>query len=199
MKSIIVLLLICTINIQSQEIKSLELGSDLPLGEIKMVDISEKEISMDDSKGKNGLLVMFSCNTCPWVIKNQSRMVSISEYATKNKVGVIIINSNETQRDDVDSFEEMKKYSKNQKYKWSYVIDEKSKIANSFGATKTPEIFLFNSDGKLIYKGAIDDNPGDVKSVKREHLKIAIDEMVKDKDVTVKESRSMGCSIKRAS
>ena len=93
----------------------------------------------------------------------------------------------------------MKKYSKNQKYKWSYVIDAESKIANSFGATKTPEIFLFNSDGKLIYKGAIDDNPGDVKSVKREHLKIAIDEMIKDKDVTVKESRSMGCSIKRAS
>lgn len=199
MKSIIALLLICTINIQAQEIKSLELGSDLPLGEIKMVDMSEKEISMDDSKGKNGLLVMFSCNTCPWVIKNQSRMVSISDYATKNKVGVIIINSNETQRDDVDSFEEMKKYSANQKYKWSYVIDAESKIANSFGATKTPEIFLFNSDGKLIYKGAIDDNPGDVKSVKREHLKIAIGEMIKDKDVTVKESRSMGCSIKRAS
>lgn len=186
-------------SIESSDIKSLEIGSELLLSEVKMKNINGKVVSIKDVVGKNGVLVMFSCNTCPWVIKNQSRTNAISEYAKKKNVGVIVINSNETQRDDVDSFEEMLKYSENQKYSWPYVIDADSKVADAYGATKTPEIFLFNSKNKLVYKGAIDDNPGDVKGVKREHLKSAIDEMIEGKDVTVKESRSMGCSIKRKS
>lgn len=186
------------VNLQSQDIKSLSISTELPLGDVKMVSVDGKELSMNALKKENGLLVMFSCNTCPWVIKNQTRIIEISGYAAKNNLGVVIINSNESQRDDVDSFDEMKKYSKSQKYKWPYVIDKDSKVANAFGATKTPEIFLFNSDGILVYKGAIDDNPGDVENVKREHLKEAIKETVKGKGVSVKESRSMGCSIKRS-
>jgi hypothetical protein len=175
----------------------LPLGADMPKPDLKMKDISGREVSLNDVKKENGLLVMFSCNTCPWVIKNQSRTNEIAEYALSKEIGVILLNSNEAQRDDADSFEDMKKYAKNQGYKWPYVVDQNSVMADEFGANRTPECFLFNSKGKHVYHGAIDDNPGNAAQVNRKHLKEAMNEMVAGKDITQKESRSMGCSIKR--
>src|SRR5688572_3491765 len=102
----------------------LPIGSGIPKADLKMKDISGKEISLKDAKKKNGLLVMFSCNTCPWVIKNQSRTNEIANYALSKDVGVILLNSNEAQRGDDDSFEEMKAYAKSQGYKWHYVVDQ---------------------------------------------------------------------------
>jgi hypothetical protein len=140
---------------------------------------------------------MFSCNTCPYVIKNQQRTVDIANYAQQNNVGIIILNSNEAQRDDDDSYEAMKTYAKEQGYKWHYVLDKNNELADAFGANRTPESFLFNKDLKLVYHGAIDDNPSDADNVKRHHLKEAINEMVAGKEISHKESRSVGCTIKR--
>ena len=178
-------------------IESLPIGAALPKADLKMKDISGKEVSLKDAKKKNGLLVMFSCNTCPWVIKNQSRTNEIASYALSKGVGVILLNPNEGQRDNDDSFEAMKKYAKNQNYEWYYTVDLNSELANAFGANRTPEVFLFNANDKHVYHGAIDDNPGKEKEVKRKHLKEAIDEMLAGKDVSTKETRSMGCTIKR--
>ena len=175
----------------------LPIGAEMPKADVKMKDISGKEVSMKDAKKENGILVMFSCNTCPYVIKNQQRTVDISKYADTKKVGVIILNSNEAQRGEDDSFEAMKAYAKDQKYSWNYVVDTDNAIADAFGANRTPECFLFDKELKLVYHGAIDDNPSDASSVGRSHLKVAIDELVAGKSVTVKESRSVGCTIKR--
>lgn len=175
----------------------LPIGASIPKADLKLKDFSGKEISLKDAKKKNGLLVMFSCNTCPWVVKNQSRTKEIANYALSKEIGVILLNSNEGQRDDADSFSEMKAYATNQGYKWYYAVDANNVLADEFGANRTPEVFLFNAEGKHVYHGAIDDNPGDASSVQRKHLKEAIDEIVSGKDVSVKESRSMGCQIKR--
>ncbi|MBD0333804.1 MAG: thioredoxin family protein, partial [Chitinophagaceae bacterium] len=77
------------------------------------------------------------------------------------------------------------------------VVDKNSELANAFGAKRTPECFLFDSNDKLVYHGAIDDNPSNAGAVTRTHLKEAINEMLAGKDVSVKTSRSVGCSIKR--
>lgn len=175
----------------------LPIGASIPKADRKMKDISGKEVSLQEAKKKNGLLVMFSCNTCPWVIKNQSRTIEIANYALSKEIGVILLNSNEGQRDDADSFSEMKEYAAAQGYKWYYAVDTDNVLADEFGANRTPECFLFNAEGKHVYHGAIDDNPGDAASVNRKHLRMAIDEIVSGKDVSVKESRSMGCQIKR--
>ncbi len=175
----------------------LTIGAPLPKAEVKMMDVSGKLKTMKDAAGKNGLLVMFSCNTCPYVVKNQDRTNAISEYALKMNVGVIILNSNEAYRAEDDSYDAMKAYAKDQQYKWSYVIDKNHEVADAFGANRTPEVFLFDKDMKLAYHGAIDDNPSDAKAVSRLHLKEAINELVAGKDITVKESRSVGCTIKR--
>lgn len=177
--------------------QSLAVGSDLPMGDVKMKDISGKEVSIKDAVKQNGVLVMFSCNTCPYVIKNQQRTLDVAAYAKQNNIGMILLNSNEATRDGDDSYEDMKAYARNQGYDFYYTVDRDSKIANAFGATRTPELFLFDANGKLQYKGAIDDNPNDAGNVKRVHAKEAITELVARKAISVKESRSVGCSIKR--
>ena len=175
----------------------LPIGSKVPKSDVIMKDISGQEVSLKTGFKENGLLVMFSCNTCPAVKANQDRTKEISKYALEKNVGVILLNSNEGQRGDEDSFEEMKDYAKEQGYSWYYAVDEKSTLANAFGANRTPECFLFNKEESLVYSGAIDDNPQDPEKVKRAHLKAAIDEMLNGKEVTVKTSRSVGCGIKR--
>lgn len=191
-------LISCDSDEPAVDLKPLPIGSKVPKSEIKMKDISGKEITLKEAFKKNGLLVMFSCNTCPAVKANQDRTREISKYALEKNVGVILLNSNEGQRGDEDSFEEMKDYAKEQGYNWHYVVDEKSVLADAFGANRTPECFLFNKEESLVYYGAIDDNPQDAKTVKRTHLKEAINEMLNGKEITVKTSRSVGCGIKRS-
>lgn len=178
-------------------ISELPIGADMPKADVKLKDISGKEITLNDAKKANGLLVMFSCNTCPYVVKNQQRTKAICEYALQNNIGVVVVNSNEAQRDNEDSYEAMKKYAAAQDYKWYYAVDKNSELADAFGANRTPENFLFNKEGKLIYHGAIDDNPSDGSNVTRKHLHEAMGEMLSGKDVSVKTSRSVGCGIKR--
>lgn len=175
----------------------LPLGSPIPSPGVKMKDISGTEISLKDAKTSKGLLVMFSCNTCPYVVKNQSRTYEACKYAQGNGIGVAILNSNEAQRADDDSYNAMKEYAKQQGYNWSYLLDQNSVMADAFGAKRTPECFLFDGKGKLVYHGAIDDNPSDASAVSRKHLIAAVDELLTGKEVSVKESRSVGCGIKR--
>lgn len=176
---------------------SLPIGSDLPKSNIRLIDISGKEISLQEQLKPNGILVMFSCNTCPVVRGYQGRTRAICEYAAQKNLGVVLLNSNEAYRESDESLESMREYANSQQYKWYYAVDKDNELADAFGASRTPECFVFNPNAKLVYKGAIDDNPGDPEGVKREYLKMAIDEMIAGKDVTVKETRSIGCSIKR--
>lgn len=188
-------LVIVAFCVQAQ---SLAIGSDLPMKDVKMKDVSGNEVSIKDAMKANGVLVMFSCNTCPYVIKNQQRTLDIAAYAKQNNIGIILLNSNEGTRDGDDSYGAMKAYAQKQGYDFYYTVDTDSKIANAFGATRTPELFLFDANAKLQYKGAIDDNPNDAGNVKRVHAKEAINELTAGKSISVKESRSVGCSIKRS-
>ena len=177
----------------------LPIGAEMPLKDRKMKDVSGVEVSLSDARKAKGLLVMFSCNTCPYVIKNQQRTKDISAYAQQKGLGVILINSNEGGRSGDDAFNAMQAYAKKQDYNWYYVVDKDSKMADAFGATRTPECYLFNSDGKLVYHGAIDDNPGNESAANRRHLKIAMDELLSAKEITIASTRSVGCAIKRKS
>jgi len=177
----------------------LEIGDNLPKADVKMKDVSGTILSLNDVKTTHGLLVMFSCNTCPYVIKNQMRTKAILSYAQSKKIGVIVLNANEEYRQGDDSFEAMKTYAKQQGYNWFYAVDSNNELADAFGANRTPECFLFDKESKLVYHGAIDDSPADETKISRKHLQLAIDEMLASKDIAVKVSKSVGCSIKRKS
>lgn len=197
MKKLRFFTLLCLGFLSFKAIEELPIGAEMPKTEVKMKDISGKDISLKEVQQKNGLLVMFSCNTCPYVIRNQQRTRDICKYALENNIGVILVNSNEAQRGEEDSYEAMKTYAREQGYGWYYVVDKNSVIADAFGARRTPENFLFNKDAKLVYHGAIDDNPSDAGHVGRQHLKEAISELINGKEISVKTSRSVGCGIKR--
>ena len=175
----------------------LPIGAAMPKADLALKDVSGKNISLGEAKRENGLLVMFSCNTCPYVIRNQDRTREVCGYAANRKIGVVLLNANEGDREGGNSFDEMKAYAKSQGYTWYYALDGRSVLADAFGASRTPECYLFDKKGVLVYHGAIDDSPGDPSEVKRHHLQSAIDEVVAGKEVTTKETRSVGCSINR--
>jgi cytochrome oxidase Cu insertion factor (SCO1/SenC/PrrC family) len=183
--------------VHAQNAEKLKPGDILPGAAISMKNANGKNMSMKDANGKNGLLVMFSCNTCPFVVRNQSTTTKTIEYAKGQGIGVVVINSNEAKRGSDDSYDAMKKYAKEQSYTAPYLIDEESKLADMFGANHTPEIFLFNKDGKLMYKGAMNDNPGEPAAAKRMYIEEAINAMVAGKAIDPSTTKSVGCSIKR--
>lgn len=174
----------------------LGLNSPVPMAEEKMKDVSGKEVTLNASKTSKGLLVIFSCNTCPYVKLSEGRIKEISDLCIKQGIGCILINSNEAQRAEEDSYEAMVKYAESQKLNCPYVVDVNSKIADAFGAAKTPQCFLFNNKG-LIYKGSIDDNVKDPAAAKEHFLKDAIEALLKNTTPAKQETKSVGCTIKR--
>jgi len=174
----------------------LEIGKAIPSSSTKMMDVTGNEVSLNDLKDEKGLLVIFSCNTCPYVKLSEARIKEVASIAKRNKIGVVLINSNEGQREEEDSFDEMKKYAKSQAYDFNYVLDKNSQVADAFGATRTPHVFLFDSKG-LVYRGAIDDNIKDAKEAKELYLKDALLAVAGGKPVKTSSTKSVGCSIKR--
>lgn len=184
---------LCSFNSPTEE---LPLNSAVPMTNYKMKDVSGKEISLAEIKREKGLLVIFSCNTCPYVKLSEARIRQLSDMCLKNNIGCVLVNSNEAQRTEEDSFDEMVKYYKAQDLRCYYTVDEKSQLANAFGAGRTPQCFLFDSKG-LVYRGAIDDNVKDAAAAKTHYLKDAIDAVIRGEKPKVQESKSIGCTIKR--
>lgn len=172
------------------------LNSPIPLSDEKLKSVNGKFVSLNEVKTAKGLLVIFSCNTCPYVKLSESRIKKITDNCIKQGIGCIILNSNEAERNEDDSFEAMVKYAANQNFLCNYVVDLNSKLADAFGATRTPQCFLFNSNG-LIYKGAIDDNVKDLSLVNSNYLNDAIDALSKNETPKIQETKSIGCTIKR--
>lgn len=183
----------------------LEIGSKAPKTDVKMTDISGKQYSLSDLKKEDGLLVIFSCKTCPFVVGNpgknsdgwQGRYNELHQLASIANIGMVLVNSNEAFRDDVDSMESMKEQAQEQGYTMPYVIDENHVVADAFGALTTPHVYLFDKDMKLVYKGAIDDNVNDADAVTEPYLKNAIQNLSKNEKIDPNSTRQLGCSIKR--
>ena len=185
-------ILLCT-GLQAKE---LDLGSILPLEDVKMLDISGDYISLGNAKGENGLLVIFSCNTCPWVIKWEDRYVELAKKYRSKGIGIIAVNSNETTFGSVDSMDEMKAHAKEKGYNFYYAQDDGSKLAREFGATRTPHVYLFNAEDQLVYRGAIDDNAKKPNKVKKPYVADAIDAMLTGNTIKYASTKALGCGIK---
>ena len=178
--------------------EQLELGADAPMTETKFRDVSGKDYSLNELKGDNGLLVIFSCNTCPYVIGWEDTYPGLGELSKKNNIGMVLVNSNEAKRKKADSMEEMKKHYKEASYNSPYVLDEGSKLANAFGAKTTPHVFLFDGNMKLVYRGSIN-NKYETRSddASKFYLNDAINAMVKGEEIKPAKTQQIGCSIKR--
>ncbi|MEO6903158.1 MAG: thioredoxin family protein [Bacteroidia bacterium] len=192
----LLLLVIITVSFSIAINPELSIGSAIPKADVKMMSVKGKEVTLNATKKEKGLLVLFSCNTCPYVKLYENRINNAVALADKLGIGVILINSNEGQRNDEDSFEEMKKFALDKKITCNYVVDKNSELANAFGATRTPQCFLFDKAG-LVYRGAIDDNVKDETAAQANYLKDALEDVASGKVVAVNSTKSVGCGIKR--
>lgn len=174
----------------------LHFGDKAPMAATKMMGVDGKDYSIESVKGKNGTLVMFSCNACPWVKAWEDRIAAIGNAAQKDGFGVIVINSNDPNKVTEDSFDAMKKRAKARGFAFPYVVDATSKVAAAFGATRTPEVFLFDKTGKLAYHGAIDDNAHHPEEVEAQYLKDALASLKAGKAVATMSTKALGCTIK---
>ena len=175
---------------------SLKLGDKVPAANVKMKNVDGKEVSITDVAGPKGTLVMFSCNHCPFVKAWETRIAETGNTYMKKDIGVIVINSNDPNVQAPDGYAEMQKRAKERGFQFPYVVDATSDVARAFGASRTPEAFVFDAGGKLVYHGAIDDNHKDAANVDKHYLRDALDALVAGKDIAVKETKAVGCSIK---
>jgi peroxiredoxin len=174
----------------------LALGAAAPMTDTKMMNVDGKEVAIADVKGKNGTLVIFSCNACPYAKAWEERIVTLGNEFAKRGVGVIMINSNDPNVAADDSYDVMKQRAESRAMQFPYVVDATSDVARAYGATRTPEAFLFDKKGKLVYHGAIDDNSRDASAVKATYLKDALTAVAAGKKIKTTETKSIGCSIK---
>ena len=190
---IIFLVSVLFFNVQAKE---LSIGNEILGVDYILKNIDGNDTSLDKLKKSNGILVVFSCNTCPWVIRWQDRYNILSAFSRKNDIGFVAVNSNARLHESVDSMDEMIYHATTTEYGFPYVLDKDAKLAKAFGAMKTPHVYLFNSDNKLVYTGAIDDNAKSAKKVKNNYLMDAIRALGTNKKIKISETKALGCSIK---
>lgn len=177
-------------------VRALEPGDRAPRADVRMKNVDGRLVSIASAAGAKGTLVLFSCNHCPWVRAWEDRIVRVAADAKKAGIGVIAVNSNDPSAYPEDSYGKMKARAKEHRYGFPYVVDATSDVARAFGATHTPEAYLFDADGKLVYHGAIDDNAREPGKVTANYLADAVAAVAGGKPVPTAETKALGCSIK---
>ena len=174
--------------------KGLLIGSKMPGFNLPGVDgknHSEKEFT-----DKKTLVVIFTCNHCPYAQSYQDRIISLQKDFGHKGAQIIAINSNDATGYPDDSFEKMVERAKEKNFNFPYLRDESQQTAKSFGAQVTPDCFVFDQKRVLQYRGRVDDNWQDHYKVASHDLRHAIDAVLNGKKPRVQEASAIGCSIK---
>jgi peroxiredoxin len=177
---------------------ALSIGDRLPqdVTGVAMKSVSGEQVSIEDVRGEKGTLVLFTCNACPWVKAWEERIAELGNTFVDRGIGVIAVNSNDPSKVGEDDYPTMKKRAEEHGLRFPYVVDEGSRIAQAFGATRTPEAFLFDADGQLVYHGTIDDNAKEADKVEKRFLHDALDAVASGRSVPEPETKALGCTIK---
>ncbi len=172
---------------------TLQLGAPAPDFDLPGVD--GRRYSLASFKDKPALVVIFSCNHCPYVMAYEDRMVSVQrDYAAKG-VQLVAINSNDDKAYPEDGFPQMVKRAKDKGFNFPYLRDESQKVVEAYGGVCTPHVFAFDRSRKLRYRGRIDDSK-DPSKVTSHDLRNALDDLLRGSAVRVPDTKPFGCSIK---
>lgn len=172
----------------------MKLGEPAP--DFKLKGTDGKDYSLASFKDAKALVVVFSCNHCPYVQAYEDRMIAVqSEYGAKG-VKLALVNSNDASAYPEDSFDAMVARAKELGYNFPYLRDDSQDVARSYGATHTPHLFVFDAKRRLAYTGKIDDNWKDASAVKQPFLRDALDDVLAARPPRVAETHAIGCTIK---
>ncbi len=180
-----------------QSPQSVEPGSKAPDFELPNANVNSgsERMSLSDVMGKNGAVVVFTCNHCPYVVGSEPRIERVSENARRQGLGFAGINSNDPINYESDSWENMVKRA-DRGMTYPYLHDSSQEVAHSYGAERTPEFYLLDAEGVVVYRGRLDDSPRDPSHAKTSELEDAIAELLSEKPISVPRTESIGCSVK---
>ncbi|HWP40904.1 MAG TPA: thioredoxin family protein [Tepidisphaeraceae bacterium] len=173
---------------------TLQIGQTAP--DFRLPGVDDKVYSLEDFKQARILVVVFSCNHCPYVHGSEKRMKKFyADYAPRG-VAMVLINSNETENHPTDSFEHMKQRARELKYPFPYLRDETQDVARAYGALRTPHFYVFDEQRKLRYTGRMDDNPRNPGLERTHELRDAVEALLAGKQPPVTVTNPIGCNIK---
>jgi peroxiredoxin len=173
---------------------TLALGAAAP--DFQLPGVDGKTYSLANFSDAKLLVVVFSCNHCPYVIGSEDRMIKFqADYAPRG-VAFVAINSNETVGHPGDSFDHMKQRAKERAFKFPYLRDDSQQVALAYGALRTPHYYLFDADRKLRYTGRMDDNPRNPGQEKTHELRDAVDAILAGNAPAVPLTNPIGCNVK---
>lgn len=155
-----------------------------------------KTYSLDSFKDAKALVVIFSCNHCPYVVAYEDRIIKIQSDYKARGVQLVAINANDASTHPGDSFESMIERARDKKFNFPYLRDESQETARAYGATHTPHLFVFDSGRKLAYTGKIDDNWKQPEAATATYLRDALDDLLGGKSPRLPETHAIGCTIK---
>ncbi|MDX1278989.1 thioredoxin family protein [Oceanihabitans sediminis] len=174
----------------------------LPLGtkapDFELLDtVSQKRLNLQQLKGENATVIMFICNHCPFVIHVNPVLVAIANHYQKKGISFIAISSNDAEKYPQDAPDKMTLHAKENKYPFVYLYDETQEVAKAYDAACTPDLYVFNKELDLVYRGQIDDSrPRNGITATGDDLKHALDCVLNNKENTKEQKPSIGCNIK---
>ncbi|WP_162055510.1 thioredoxin family protein [Pontibacter pamirensis] len=168
--------------------------------DFKLKNVDGSMHSMADYKDAKGFIVTFTCNTCPYAIAYEDRLIELHQKYAPKGYPVVAINPNDAKVSPDDSYEQMQQRAKEKNFPFAYLHDETQEITKAYGATRTPHLYIVQkqADGsmKVAYIGTIDDNSRDASKVQKKYAEAALDELVENKQVSQPNTKAIGCTIK---
>jgi len=199
MKNISLILLFITLtSFLGTDRLGYEIGDTAEDFNLKNVD--GKMVSLSQFKNTKGFIVIFTCNTCPYSVAYEDRIIALDKKYKPIGYPVIAINPNNPVISKGDSFELMQKRAEEKSFTFPYLFDDGQKVYPKYGATRTPHVFLLNKENsqlKVKYIGAIDNNAQDASGVTEKYVENAVDALLTDKKIDPATTKAIGCGIKK--
>jgi peroxiredoxin len=167
-----------------------------PMPHFQLPGVDGREYSPDDFREAEVLVVVFTCNHCPYAIANEDRLIALHRNFSNRGVQFVLINPNDAERYQADSFMRMKDRAEEKKFPFPYLQDESQEVARAYDAACTPDIFVFDQKRTLRYNGRIDDNWQEPHNVTRHDLRTVLETLLDGREIDIDIVPSMGCSIK---
>ncbi len=197
MKKVNLLLLLFAVMLISGKPAKYDVGDSV--ADFKLKNFDGKLVSLSDYKNQKGAIVIFDCNTCPYSKAYNDRIIALNKKYASKGFPVITINANDPQMSPGDSFDAIVEQAKRKNYDFPYLVDETQAVAQAFGATNTPHVFVLQntgSDFKVAYIGTIDNNSRDASSANKKYVEDAVEELLAGKSVSNAKTKAIGCGIK---
>jgi peroxiredoxin len=200
MKKIILLLTLAFSAFLAQAQTGTTLKAGDPAPDFKLKNVDNKEVSFGTFKDAKGYIVVFTCNTCPYAVGYEQRIIDLDKKFRPQGYPVIAINPNDPEASTADTFAKMQDLAKDKKYPFPYLFDPGQKITDEYGAKRTPHIFIVSktSKGNVVeYVGAIDNDPEGTKAEKTKYAEDVITALKSGKKPAVTQTKEIGCTVKR--